>query len=61
MTPDLGTIIAGTIGENVISGSVVFRAPADGTDVVTVEYAGIQGGTPASGSYQIVISEFKPQ
>ena len=61
MTGDLQTIIAGTIGESVISGSLIFRAPADGMYVVTVEYASVQDGTPPSGSYQIGLSEFKPQ
>ncbi len=61
MTIDLQRIIAGTIGESVISGSLIFRAPADGMYAVSVEYASVQDGTPPSGSYQIGLSEFKPQ
>ncbi len=61
MTYDLQTIIAGTVGESVVSGSLIFRAPTDGMYAITVEYAGVTDATPPAGSYQIGLSEFKPQ
>jgi hypothetical protein len=59
MTDDLQIVIGGTIGEALISGSLVFRLPADGMYVASVEYVSAQDGKPASGSYEITLSAFK--
>lgn len=61
LSGDLEAVIGGTIGENLVSGSVVVKLPADGMYVVTVEYADSMVGTPMPGSYDIVLSEVKPQ
>jgi hypothetical protein len=61
MTLDLETIIGGTIGENLISGSLVVRPPADGTYAISVEFADIKENSPATGSYEIGISLVQPK
>jgi hypothetical protein len=59
MTGDLQIVLGGTDGEYLIGGSLIFRLPDDGTYAATVEYVSAQEGKPASGSYEIVLSEFK--
>ena len=61
MTLDLQTIVGGTLGENLISGSLVVRIPADGTYAVSIEYADINDNNSASGSYEISLSAVKPK
>ena len=61
LSGDLEAVIGGTIGENLVSGSVVVKLPSDGMYVVTVEYADSMVGTPTPGSYEIVLSEVKPK
>jgi hypothetical protein len=61
MSSDLDTILGGTIGETLVSGSLVVKIPDDGTYAVSVEYADSTIGTPAPGSYEIVVSLVKPQ
>jgi hypothetical protein len=61
MTLDLETIIGGTIGENLISGSLVIRPPSDGTYAISIEFADIKENVPASGSYEISLSAVQPK
>ena len=60
LTLDLQTQLGGTIGEALVAGSIIIKVPNDGTYVVSVDYADSTIGTPAPGSYQITLSEFKP-
>ncbi|MCC7449429.1 MAG: hypothetical protein IT324_18565 [Anaerolineae bacterium] len=61
LSGDLEAVIGGTLGENLISGAVVVRLPADGRYVVTVEYADTMIGTPLPGIYELVLSAAKPK
>ncbi len=60
MSGDLETILGGTVGETLVSGSVVVMLPTDGMYAVSVEYADSTIGTPAPGQYQIGIAAVKP-
>jgi hypothetical protein len=61
MSEDLDTILGGTIGEALVSGSVVVKLPDDATYAISVEYADSTIGTPTPGQYEIVVSSVKPQ
>jgi hypothetical protein len=61
MSTDLDSILGGTIGETLVSGSVVVQIPGDGMYAISVEYADSTLGTPAPGSYEIAVSVVKPQ
>ncbi len=61
MSSDLDTILGGTIGETLVSGSLVVKIPDDGTYAISVEYADSTIGTPTPGKYEIVVSVVKPQ
>ncbi len=56
---DLQSILGGTVGEALVSGSVVIKLPTDGAYFVMVEYADSTVGTPTPGSYDITLSEVK--
>jgi len=55
---DLETTLGGTIGEDLVGGSVIVKLPEDGVYVVSVDYADSTIGTPAPGNYQITLSPF---
>ena len=57
---DLDTILGATIGETLVSGSLVVKIPEDGTYAIGVEYADATIGTPTPGQYEIMISVVKP-
>ncbi len=57
---DLETTLGGTIGEDLVGGSVIVKLPEDGVYVVTVDYADSTIGTPAPGTYQITLSPYTP-
>jgi len=59
LSGDLEAVIGGTIGENLVSGSVVVKLPSDGMYIITVEYADSMVGTPTPGSYEIALTEVK--
>jgi hypothetical protein len=56
----LQNIIGGTSGEAVIGGSLIVKLPADGLYVVSVEYGNVTPETLPTGSYEVLLSEFKP-
>ena len=57
---DLETTLGGTIGEDLVGGSVIVKLPEDGVYVVSVDYADSTIGTPAPGMYQITLSPYTP-
>jgi hypothetical protein len=59
MDQDLQTVLGGTIGEALISGSVVVKLPANGLYIVSVEYGQAMVGTPSPGTYNILLSDAK--
>ena len=58
MTTDLQTIFGGTLGGNLIGGSLVVRLPADGSYAISVEYELDERYHAANGSYQLTLSAF---
>jgi len=57
---DLETTLGGTIGEDLVGGSIIVKLPEDGIYVITVDYADSTIGTPAPGTYQITLSAYTP-
>ncbi|MEP7288019.1 MAG: hypothetical protein ABI947_19880 [Chloroflexota bacterium] len=58
---DLQTTLGGTQGENSLGGSSIIQIPEDGIYVISIDYADSITGTPAPGSYELLLSNYKPQ